>query len=298
MPDYVDWFVNREKQYQGFQKMIAGETSRSIMLVEAPADMGKTWLIQRMRHLCDEQKVASVYVNFRDRRAHDYLSLVRVARDQLSAEQFNHLTQTINNFTNVNINIMGGGQSRGVNVGDLSAAQGNVNLNLQEVAGGSIIKDNVIRDNQFYIQGDSDVARRAAEIQINDAFFSCLSEVLKSGPVVFLFDSYEDVTKEADQWIRDYLLTRLSDGALGRTLVIIAGRTAPELSGDLKQLIAKTGLTLFTEDHVKEYIQTKRKLSGLDLGTIFKTSGGYPGLLAKMADVAAMDDDAEDEDWL
>ncbi|MBK9053100.1 MAG: hypothetical protein IPL78_19975 [Chloroflexi bacterium] len=93
------------------------------------------------------------------------------------------------------------------------------------------------------------------------------------------------------------MLTRLSDGALGQTLVIIAGRTAPELSGDLKQLIAKTGLTLFTEDHVKEYIQTKRKLSGLDLGTIFKTSGGYPGLLAKMADVAAMDDE-EDEDWL
>jgi hypothetical protein len=297
MPDYVDWFVNREKQYQGFQKMLAGETSRSIMLVEAPSDMGKTWLIQRMRHFCEEQKVASVYVNFRDRRAHDYLSLVRVARDQLGAELFNHLTQTINNFTNVNINIVGGSPSRGINVSDLSAAQGNVNLNLQEVAGGNIIKDNVIRDNQFYIQGDSDVARRAAEIQINDAFFSCLSEVLKQGPIVFLFDSYEDVTKEADQWIRDYLLTRLSDGALSQTLVIIAGRAAPELSGDLKQLIAKTGLTLFTEDHVKEYIQSKRKLSGLDLGTILKTSGGYPGLLAKMADVAAMDDE-EDEDWL
>lgn len=297
MPDYVDWFVNREKQYQGFQKMLAGETTRAIMLVEAPADMGKTWLIQRMRHLCEEQKVASVLVNFRDRRAHDYLSLVRVARDQIGAEHFNHLTQTINNFTSVNINILGGGQSKGVNVGDLAAAQGNVNLNLQEVAGGSIIKDNVVRDNQFYIQADSDVARRAAEIQINDAFFACLGEVLKKGPAVFLFDSYEDVTKEADQWIRDYLLARLSDGTIGQTLIIIAGRAAPELSGDLKQLIAKTGLTLFTEDHVKEYIQTKRKLDGLDLATIFKTSGGYPGLLAKMADVAAMDDE-DDEDWL
>ena len=80
-------------------------------------------------------------------------------------------------------------------------------------------------------------------------------------------------------------------------MVIVAGRTVPELSADMKQLIAKTGLTLFTEDHVKEYIQAKRKLSGLDLSTIFKTSGGYPGLLAKMADVAAMDTE-DDEDWL
>ncbi|MCL4869763.1 MAG: hypothetical protein KJ063_12420 [Anaerolineae bacterium] len=297
MPDYVDWFVNREKQYQGFQKMLAGETTRSIMLVEAPADMGKSWVVQRMRHLCEEQGVGSVLVNFRDRRAHDYLSLVRVARDQLGAESFNHLTQVINNFTNVNINLVGGGPSRGVNVGDVAAAQGDVNLTLQEVAGGNIIKDNVIRDNQFYIQADSEVARRAAEIQINDAFFSCLSDVLKKGPVVFLFDSYEDVTKEADQWIQEYLLARIADGLPGTILVIIAGRTAPELSSSLKQLIAKTGLTLFTEDHVKEYIQVKRKLTGLDLGTIFKTSGGYPGLLAKMADVAAMDDE-EDEDWL
>jgi len=297
MPDYVDWFVNREKQYQGFQKMLAGETTRSIMLVEAPADMGKTWLIQRMRHLCEEQKIPSVFVNFRDRRAHDYLSLVRVARDQVGSDAFNHLTQTINNFTSVNINILGGGQSRGLNVGDLSAAQGNVNVNLQEVAGGSIIKDNVIRDNQFYVQADSDVARRAAEIQINDAFFSCLGEVLKKTSIVFLFDSYEDITKEADQWIRDYLLPRVAEGSLGKVLVIIAGRGVPELDADMKQLIAKTGLTLFTEDHVKEYIQAKRKLSGLDLSTIFKTSGGYPGLLAKMADVAAMDTE-DDEDWL
>lgn len=297
MPDYVDWFVNREKQYQGFQKMVAGETTRSIMLVEAPSDMGKTWLIQRMRHLCEEQKIPSVLVNFRDRRAHDYLSLVRVARDQLGSDAFNHLTQTINNFTSVNINILGGGQSRGLNVGDLSAAQGNVNVNLQEVAGGSIIKDNVIRDNQFYVQADSDVARRAAEIQISDAFFSCLQEVLKNSPVVFLFDSYEDITKEADQWIKDFLLPRVAEGTLKTVLVIVAGRTVPELSADMKQLIAKTGLTLFTEDHVKEYIQAKRKLSGLDLSTIFKTSGGYPGLLAKMADVAAMDTE-DDEDWL
>ena len=297
MPDYVDWFVNREKQYQGFQKMLAGETTRSIMLVEAPADMGKTWLIQRMRHLCEEQKIPSVFVNFRDRRAHDYLSLVRVARDQVGSEAFNHLTQTINNFTSVNINILGGGQSRGLNVGDLTAAQGNVNVNLQEVAGGSIIKDNVIRDNQFYVQADSDVARRAAEIQINDAFFACLAEVLKKTAIVFLFDSYEDITKEADQWIRDYLLPHIAASSLGKVLIIIAGRSVPELSADMKQLIAKTGLTLFTEDHVKEYIQAKRKLSGLDLSTIFKTSGGYPGLLAKMADVAAMDTE-DDEDWL
>ena len=39
-------------------------------------------------------------------------------------------------------------------------------------------------------------------------------------------------------------------------------------------------------------------LDDLDLPTLFRTSGGYPGLLAKMADVAAMEGAEEDDEWL
>ena len=71
MPDYVDWFVDREKQFQGFLKMLARETPKSIMLVEAPADMGKTWLLQKMRHHSGGNGVPVLYVDFRDRRPYD-----------------------------------------------------------------------------------------------------------------------------------------------------------------------------------------------------------------------------------
>lgn len=92
MPDYVDWFVNRKKQFQGFLKMLARETPKSIMLIKAPADMGKTWLLQKMRHHCAGNGVPVVYVDFRDRRPYDYLSLVRLARDQMGGGYFNPLT--------------------------------------------------------------------------------------------------------------------------------------------------------------------------------------------------------------
>lgn len=289
MPDYVDWFVDREKQFQGFQKLIARETPKAVMLIEDQPEMGKTWLIQKMRHHCVQGTVPAMFVDFRDRRPHDYLSLVRLARDQIGPEFFNDLTATINRFTSVNITLNSSATTAGVSV----AAQGEGTVRVQgDIAGGDLIKDN-----QFYIQGESEVARRAAEIQINDAFFACLSMVLAQTPVVFLFDSYEDITTEAERWLRDYLMLKVGEGQLDKAIVIMAGRKTPDLGTMLKPLIAKTNLDRFSQEHVREYIEDRRQIEGLDVPTIFKTSGGNPGLLAKMADVAAMSTQSND-DWL
>ncbi len=293
MPDYEDWFVNREKQYQGFIKMLARKTPKAIMLIEAPAEMGKTWLIQKMRAHCRQSGVPVMHVDFRDRRAHDYLSLVRLSRDQMGAQFFNPLTEVINKFTSLEVNIAiestrpAAGPVQ-VSVGDISDVSGGEVI----VAGGDVIKDN-----QFYIQADSDVARRAAEMRINDAFFACLGALLQKSAAVFLFDSYEDVTPEADRWLGEYLLLRLGEGQLPNALLVVAGRKTFDAAAALKPLVAKTDLDLFSDDHVREYIVKRRGIEGLDLETIVKTCGGFPGLLAKMADVATMDAQ-DDEEWL
>lgn len=291
MPEYVDWFVNRAKQFLGFQKMLTRKTPKAVMLIEASAEMGKTWLIQNMRHHCRQYDVPAMHVDFRDRRAHDYLSLVRLARDQMGARHFNPLTEIINKFTSLDVNIaFESTRPAGavdVSVGDISGISGQV-----IIAGGDVIKDN-----QFYIQADSDMARRAAKIRINDAFFACLAKLLEEGPAVCLFDSYEDVTPEADQWLSDHLLFRMAEGQLPNVLAIIAGRETPDLGVALKPLVAKTGLELFSEEDVREYVLQRRGIEGLDLETIIKTGGRFPGLLAKMADVATMDAQ-DDDDWL
>lgn len=287
MTDYLSWFVNREKQYQGFLKMLAGETTKTVMMIESQADMGKTWVVQRMRVYCDEHAIPVMHVDFRDRRPYDYLALVRLARDQMGPEAFVKLTETINNFTGVNININAG--AGGINVSNMQQSSLS--------AGGDIAGGSIIKDNQFTITADTEMARRAAELQINDAFFGGLQELLADRKGVFLFDSYEDVTTEADRWIRDYLLLQVREKNLSNAIVVIAGQKTPDPEGALKPLVAKTGLDLFTQDHVREYIIDRRKIMGLDIETVFKTSGGFPGLLAKMADVAALETESDD-DWL
>jgi hypothetical protein len=291
MPDYEDWFVNREKEYQGFIKMLARQTPKTIMLIKAPAEMGKTWLIQKMRAHC-RQSVPVMHVDFRDRWAHDYLSLVRLTRDQMGAQHFNPLTETINKFTSLEVNIvLESSRPAGpvdVSVGDIS----NISDSKVIVAGGD-----VIQDNQFYIQADSEIARRAAEMRINDAFFTCLVALLEKGPAVFLFDSYEDVTPEADGWLHNHLLLRMDEGQLPDALVIIAGRQIPDMGPAFGPLVAETTLGLFPKEHVCEYILHRRGIKGLDLDTIFQTSRGSPGMLAKMADLATMDTQSDDN-WM
>ncbi len=289
MADILKWFVNREKQYEGFQKILAGETSRSVMLVESPEGMGKTWLAQRMRYYCVEHSIPVALIDFRDRRPHDYLSLVRTCRDQFGGTAFNPLTALINKLTGVTIN--------------LASSQGDGQVNISDISGSSVQAETVvgrdlIKDNQFFVNADSEVSRRAVEIQINDSFFGCVAALVATSRAVVIFDSYEEVTDEAERWILDDLLARLTSDTLKQTVVIVAGRNVPMVSETIKPLVAKTGLDTFNETYVREYIEGRRKLAGLDLVTIFKTSGGFPNLLAKMADVAALQNLQDDEDWL
>ena len=81
-------FVNQERKFLGFQKLLRPETRQAVMLVQATKDMGKTWLAGRMQDHCLEPTVnlPAVYVDFRNPKQdhHDFLGLVRLIRQQLN----------------------------------------------------------------------------------------------------------------------------------------------------------------------------------------------------------------------
>lgn len=297
MAEYVDWFVNRDKQREGFIKLVERGTPKQVMLVVAAAEMGKTWLIQRLRHECRVRELGVSVVDFRDRRAWDYLSLVRQFRDQFGPAHFNELTEVINATTGVNVTVSSGSGAGGVDI-NLATDKGTVSDS--EIQVGDVAGRDIIKDNFFFVQADSAAARRAIEIRITDVFFTCLRRMTAERVVVFLFDSYEDVTDEADRWIRTNLMAQIRDGLLPNVIVVKAGRSIdPPYDSSWRSVIGQTDLAVFEQTHVEEYIVQRRKLLDLDLQTILRTSGGHPGLLGRMADIAALEnDDDEDDDWL
>jgi hypothetical protein len=296
MKEYIAWFVDREKQTQGFLKMLSRETEKAIMAIEAPAEMGKTWTLQRMRHECSLQQSPNAHFDFRDRRPWDYLSIARQTRDQMGAAHFNLLTETINESTGVSIQLTTGAGDGGV---DLGVATEGSEIRDSQVQVGDVAGRDIVKDNFFYVQADSETTRRAIEARITDAFFTCLSDLAQEKPLAFFFDSYEEVTEEAGRWIQSQLLARIRDGQLADVIIVLAGRELPELSrSSWRHCLASTGLQPFEREHIIEYIRDKRMLTALDVDTIFKTSGGHPGLLGKMADIASLELEDEDDDWL
>ncbi len=299
MPQFLDWFVDREKQYQGFLKMIARETPKQIMLVEAPAGMGKTWLIQRLRHECRSQAIPVTLFDFRDRRPWDYLTLVRQARDQLGPAHFNPMTAVINAATSVEVRVAdeGGGGGVEMHLATEGGAITDSEIQVGDVAGGHIIKDNF-----FIVRADSETVRRSIEVRITDAFFSCLVTLAADQVVVFLFDSYEEITQEADRWIQAQFLARIRDGLLPNLITVLAGReNLPDLSSGWEHCVARTGLAPFDLEDVTEYLREKRRLTDLSpeqIALLVQASGGAPGLLGTLADNLAVESESDDGEWL
>jgi hypothetical protein len=344
-------FVNQEQKIRGFQKLLEPATPQAVMVIEAPRDMGKTWLVAYLQDRCQQPDVAApaAFVDFRHPREiheiQDVLGLIRLLRNKLNQPAFFHeLNGTINSFTsNKQEGMAGRVMLRGMmeryfDPDDIAGLAFDLLIDFDNLPGGSrgntksgkiraLIEeceqqkrlaelvelcarqrpsvdwspvhtaaspttlpemDEAVADQNGRLWADTEIERQRAERQINDAFFACLAQLMVAKKqVVFLFDSVEEAPDVAKNWLRHELLLRLRDGQINDAVVIITGRKTPDLTDlGIRHLLVQTSLAPFTEEHVREYFEERRKISGLDLRTVVLTSGGVPGALAMMADHA------------
>ncbi len=352
-------FVNQDRKFLGFQKLLRPETRQAVMLVQATKDMGKTWLAGRMQDHCQEPTInlPAVYVDFRNPKQdhHDFLGLVRLIRQQLNQPAyFNQLNEIINSYSDVPTTaVFGLGLLRqnivnSFNLDEIRSICLDIAINYEELTGetlsartgslvaycqrrqlltalisrcaelrprvawwdgldaykvGTAVTNQptdiaITEDNLGILRTDSAADQTRIERQINDAFFTALTNLVADrAPVVLLFDSYEAVKPDADRWLRQELLTRLRDSQLNNFVIIITGRQTPDLSElKMNSLLVQTYLEPFDEPIVREYFEERRKVvMELDWRTILVTSGGVPGALAMMADHAMATTSADDD---
>ena len=99
-------FVDREKKLRGFEKILLPETRQSVMLIEAPEKMGKSWLAGKMQGHCRTATVGIpvARLDFRNpldmSKLIDHLALIRLIRDRFELpDYFGALNATINRVT-------------------------------------------------------------------------------------------------------------------------------------------------------------------------------------------------------
>jgi hypothetical protein len=296
-------FVDRLLQLDRFRRSLEGTSGRRIILIEAPSGMGKSWLLQQYTYEAVSRDSRAVLIDFSDGQAYDVLTIARRFRDALGPEHFNRLTAAINEATapRLVLSEAGGGNSAitvgaGAQLGD---------LNVGDVAGGSIIKDNL-----FVVQTDNPLLLQAIEDRVTQALFMCLEDLVATTRVVFCFDSYERtaqpggegwIATAADRWINGQLLTRIRDGALPNTVAVLAGRRLPPFGAQWGQVIGRLELHLFTLEDVAEYLRENRGLSSLtdtEIQTLYNAVQGNPQLLGIIGDnLEQSSRPVSDDDW-
>jgi hypothetical protein len=362
--DYL--FVDRLKKLKGFEKLLLPQTRQAVMAIEGPQDMGKTWLVSKMRQHClhPEVNLPAAQIDFRNPREmheiQDVLGLVRLLRNKLGYDDyFNRLNEAINNFSQADLSAATDGLQglqrsleASFNLDELRGLCFELAVNFENLGGdtlriktielvsycqrrrmlarlveacfglrpeidwragiGVMLEREVgdgdtavsaptttafITDNNALLRADSPQERQHAERQINNAFFDCLAAILPDkNPVVLLFDSVEAAPPEAQRWLLEELLPRLSEEILKDLVVIITGRKTPDMSRlNIQHLLVETKLDPFVETDIREYFEERRKITGLDLRTVILTSGGIPGALAMMADHALITTEEDDD---
>lgn len=142
-------FVNQERKFLGFQKLLRPETRQTVMLIQATKDMGKTWLAGRMQDHCQEPAVnlPTVYVDFRNPKQdhHDFLGLVRLIRQQLNQPAyFNQLNETINSYSDAPIGAVSGlgllrqNITNSFNLDEIRGLCMDITINFEELSGDTL----------------------------------------------------------------------------------------------------------------------------------------------------------------
>jgi hypothetical protein len=295
-------FVDRLKQLERFRKSLEGASGRKIILITAGPGMGKSWLLRRFAREAEARRVRPVLLDFSDGQAYDVLTLLRRFRDALGAMHFNRLTAAINEATSPRLVISDSGGPASAPIDFRGAQTG-------DVAFGDVAGRNIIKDNFFIVQTDNPLLLQAIEDRVTQVFFECMADVVAQGPALFLFDSYERTSQEgerwvsnaADRWIQRELLTRIRDGRLPNTLVVLAGRRLPEFDADWAQVVGRLDLELFTVADVAQYLRENRGLGALsdaDVQTLYTAIQGNPQLLGIIGDnLEQAQRPAADDDW-
>jgi hypothetical protein len=260
-------FVDRVRQNDIFRKIVEGQTRRRVMIINAGAGLGKSWLLRLFAIEATSRQIPLAQIDFADGQAYDALALVLRCRDAFGPEHFDAVDQAITDATTARVAVSAGAASSA----PVSVSVGNENVLTSSTISVSDVGNTIIRDNSFVVQTDNPILRQAIEDRINSAFFESLAALTAKTRVVFLFDTYERNSLEnerwapnaADRWIVGQVLARIRDGKLDNAVVVLAGRRAPEFGVEWREVLGTVALDLLECSHITEYLRERRGLAGI-----------------------------------
>lgn len=123
-----------------------------------------------------------------------------------------------------------------------------------------------------------------------DAFHTDLGRLAKERrAVVLLIDDFEHASAEVKDWLQGWFLPWVAETWLPNLVVVIAGRSTPEVGKELAGLAIALELGPLPPEAVREFLATTGAPQGIDAEALYKLSEGRPDLLMQLLSRAGAD---------
>ena len=183
--------ANQTDHLERFEKVITGQVSEQILLIQAPSGFGKSTLLRRFKHECQEKKFLVVPIPLKGADI-GLPFLFDCVFQELGQKYFPNFTEKLEPMV-----------GRGVNISK------NWTFGLQQIE----IALNV-----------DEATRKYHLMELQQSFFLDLSGI--SGRIVFLIDTFESAPKETQNWIESELLRATM--RISNLSVVVAGQNIPD----------------------------------------------------------------------
>jgi hypothetical protein len=297
MKPIIEDFVNRDDQLTLLWDMAHQKVEPRILVVEAEAGMGKTYLLKEFRAECRDERLEVVSLDF-DERYEDpgYMYVIKETWSQLGPLGFDLLAKTIKEATaggmkrdgqedwqtlpferQVSPGIVppvisqpeGAGVTPGVQNGGLNIYGGTNTF--RDVAGRDIVHFTQV------IYHEDPFVQMQARNWITEAFKQCLVQITAERSICFFIDHWQEAEMETRRWLANSLVNWTADGLLGRAGVIVAGLEGVDL--EARRLLKRIPLPELAEDAIHIYLVDICGLPAEEVPNFTKFAGGMPYLL-------------------
>jgi hypothetical protein len=183
--------ANQTDHLERFEKVITGQVSEQILLIQAPSGFGKSTLLRRFKYECQEKKFLVVPIPLKGADI-GLPFLFDCVFQELGQKHFPNFAEKLEPMV-----------GRGVNISKnwtFGRQQIEIALNVDEAA------------------------RKYHLMQLQQAFFLDIDKI--SGKIVFLIDSFESAPTEIQNWIESELLRATM--RISHLSVVVAGQNIPD----------------------------------------------------------------------
>lgn len=262
-------FVGRKDEIENFHAFIQHQTKKPIWFIWGIGGIGKSSLLKQFEQESKSSGVVPIKVNLEENIS--YQKILNDACDKLGREHFINFAYLVERHweesRTVKIDSTQSPESSSIDFGQNNVFQ---DIHIENMAGGNITNIGQIITN---VEQERKLFFRKRE---TEAFITEFQQAATHQPIVWLFDTYEKIGPDLENWLWENLLENLYHGKMPHVNAVLTGRE--HVDAKKRQYVKSDELGYFTEHDVRTYLQ-RSGFAQIDtefIKALFNFTKGHP----------------------